>query len=165
VKTTWRLVPRSWPSACALLSALSVDWSAFPMFLLSANAVVTNVLLLLALVQCRAWIRKALNQNCLHYCFETLFSKTKQRVRGNYYETYAFARDDEATTALRQLLKPLESLPADFAVDDVVLDTVRVVEAEDAMISAKKVKSEAEVRWRAPPWHPCLVVIALCSAG
>jgi hypothetical protein len=81
----------------------------------------------------------------LHYCFETLFSKSKQRVRGNYYDSCAFARDDEATAALRQLLKPLESLPADFLVDDPGLDTVRAIDAEDAMISAKKVKSEAEV--------------------
>lgn len=67
-------------------------------------------------------------------------------MRGNYYESHAFARDDAATTALLQMLKPLDSLPSDLTVDDVIFDSVRSVSAEEAMFAAKKTKSDAEVR-------------------
>ena len=82
-------------------------------------------------------------------------------MRGTYYDSHAFARDEEAAAVLCRLLKPLEALPCDLTFDDARLDEPRPVEAEEAMIAAKKVKAEAEVcvyirmRLRDPLCPPC----------
>jgi hypothetical protein len=96
--------------------------------------------------QCRAWIRKALNQNCLHYCFETLFSKSTLKLRSKYYDSHAIVRDDGAATAMCGVLKAFDTFPCDFGVDDPQLDVIRGLDPEDALVYSKKCKSELEVR-------------------
>lgn len=111
-------------------------------------------------MQCRAWIRKALNQNCLNYCLETLYAKSTVRLRGNYYEPFAFSRDEEAASVLCRFLKPLDCFPCDLIVDSGDLDVYRPLDPEEALVYAKKVKAELDVSARCPV---AAAAGALCS--
>ena len=97
-----------------------------------------------------------MNQNCLHFCIETLFSKLTLKLRTTYYEPYALVRDEEAATLVSRLLAPFDNFPCELSVDTALLDVVRPLDPEDAVDYGKCIKEQLMVR--------CVFECALCVA-
>lgn len=62
-----------------------------------------------------------MNQNCLHYCLESLLKHPATVAR--FYKPFGLFRDQEGTSLFTSLIQVLDTIPCDFTTDDELLDS------------------------------------------
>ncbi len=105
-------------------------------------------------VQCRAWVRRVLNQNCLHFSLEALLLKASPKVLAQHYELGALIRDPSGVRALCEVLRPMDSIACDLEVDDAALDELLPVDPF-AVLRSRTVAQEESVRAASLRDVPC----------